>query len=302
MWESAVNDVATADTTAVTPIMSLSSYDGRLTLTGDIWRKTPAQLTSAIVFKEGDASGTGMFIGCGGLVGIGGGESPKNLTNDTYRKRIASASSNGTEELWNIADSNIRFITNAQNLGVSDATWNGYTQTYSASSRFYEAILDSKINFYPWKSLYGSLGTSDYYWRSAYIYGTGNIQEASLYWGGVGNSVYDSPDATISHTNIDRGITAFKYTSFLEGNRLFGLPPQAVTIEYTTDSGSNWFVTSDAWYSNDRKRNLFNFQETQIPVGNLPKFDYGSGKTAPTAVGMGVRITADLTKENRTFY
>lgn len=301
IWESSTNAVATASTTAVTPIMSLSSYNGRLTLTGDIWHKTSTRTGAAISFKEGDVNGTGIFIGNGGLVGIGGGESPQYLTNDTYRNRIAS-SNNGTEELWNIADGQIRFITNAQNLSVSDTTWNGYAQTYSTSNRFYEAILDSKINFYPWKSLYGSLGTSSYYWRSAYIYGAGAIQEASLYWGGVGNSVYDSPDATISHTNLDRGITAFKYTSFVEGNRLFGLPPQAVTIEYTTDSGSNWFVTSDAWYSDDRKRNLFNFQETQIPVGNLPKFDYGSGNTAPTAVGMGVRITADLTKENRTFY
>lgn len=148
-----------------------------------------------------------------------------------------------------------------------------------------------------------SLGLADYYWNAAWIYGNGNIHENALYWGGIGNANVTSTDYSISTASVERGITAFKYPNGILGNRVFGFPAEYTTVQYTADGGNSWADVTDPWYTADRIRNLFNFNETQIPVGNLDKFDFtASQTTSPCSVGMGVQVTADFTKDNRVFY
>lgn len=306
IWESATNAVATAQNTTVIPRMSLSSYDGRLTLTGDIWHKTATRTAGAITFHEHSADGTAIHIGSGGFVAIGGGEAPQTITNQTYKARIADLN-NGAEQLWAISDGEMKLIVNAQNIGQSnETTYNNYAE--GNKPRWIN--INTSLEVFPWLTRRGSLGNSSNYWNSAFIYSKGQIHNASINWGGVGSSITDQED--LDTTSAEKGLTAWRYKSYQFANKTFGLSAESVQIQYSTNAtvdsstgaiGGTWQDTTEAWYNDTRKRDLFNFQETQIPVGNLPKFDYGSSATAQAAqVGYGVQVTADFTEENRTFY
>lgn len=151
------------------------------------------------------------------------------------------------------------------------------------------------------------------------ISGLDYITADEIYFGANGTNpnliLYNSTDATL-------GLPAFKYNNYHFGTNSFGIPDTAITIETTTNgtaASPTWTTATNAWYTASRKRNLFNHNETQIPVGNLGAFDYwnntagtaftynnnGTNEThyaAPITAGMGVRITANFESCARRFY
>lgn len=307
LLESTTNAVATANTVTPLPQWALSSVNGQMTLTGDIYhatynaaRTSITRTAAAVSFRLGTADGSGMYIGDGALTVIGGGESAQYMADDTnnYRSRIFSSAANTTEELWAMSDSHIRFITNANNLNAASATWTGYTQTPDSSNKFYEVILDNRINFYPWITNYGNLGHSSYYWRGAYINGRGNI-----HWN---NLVKVSPGSdTITTTDTNRGLPRILMNQSDvsmngRGSKFWGLSPASVTLESTSNSGASW-AAHTVYTTDAHKRGVTNGAGTSVTVGNLT-YDAGSGKTTKVAVGQGVRITLSFEAEHRFGY
>lgn len=245
--------------------------------------------------------GTGKTTAAEAWTALGGGASGKHddsyfalASHGTHVTYGTSASAVGTTATAGSATTVSR-SDHVHSIPIATADVSGIVtndnQTFGGNKIF-------KGHVYPQATRTYTLGTSSLYWNGAYIYAGGTIHEANIYWGGSGG------DMTTIYNTIDnnRGITAFRYPSYNFGNKTFGLSAESVTIEYTTNSGSSWAAVTNAWYSDDRKRNLFNYNDAQIPVGNLPKFDYGSSATTQAAtVGMGVRVTADFEHENRIF-
>ena len=157
-------------------------------------------------------------------------------------------------------------------------------------------------NVYPSTSNARYLGTSSYYWNGAYINGNGNI-----HW----NNLVKISNTDITTTDTNRGlprILANASTAMQQcGNRFYGLSPESVTIEYTTNNGSSWTTQTTSTFNTNLdtyKRYLTqgHWGTTAYPtrVGNVA--DAASGSTCSIAVGMGTRVTLDMTKENRTGY
>lgn len=87
-------------------------------------------------------------------------------------------------------------------------------------------------------------------------------------------------------------------------NKLFGISPEAITVEYTTDGGNTW--TERTGISDRDKMKFFTgetLQTANSSVNSNVAYNMGSGNVHTAdqiGAGMGVRITANLDVENRT--
>lgn len=117
--------------------------------------------------KAGDSSGMLLTMDSGGLTIVGGGESATSLASlisddqrdsNTSRTRLDVGGTLGTsfqgssEQLILSSDANIYFLTNCNT--VADRK---------------PVVLDTDSAFYPGTTKTGSIGTSSYYWNTAYI-------------------------------------------------------------------------------------------------------------------------------------
>lgn len=113
-----------------------------------------------------DTNGTGLIIGqsTGGLTIIGAGDKvgqfEKAVLSTDKNPYGTTAWSYGTENLVNISDVNIYFVTGAN--GMSDTAFTDWTNLKTV-------ILDSSGSLIPSITNKGSIGTSAYMWNSAYI-------------------------------------------------------------------------------------------------------------------------------------
>lgn len=122
------------------------------------------------------------------------------------------------------------------------------------------------------------LGSGSYYWKGAYIWADGFIHPANwqtdINWG----QAY----ATNSPYRGHYAMKAYREARF--GDAFGFMPAQAVTVEYTTNSGSSWAVNTNI--TDDNKRNLTNGNMCFMPVGNYSaNYSVATGETAPRAVG-----------------
>lgn len=120
----------------------------------NIQYKTSTRTGSAISFIPGDANGSGIRIGDGGLVVVGAGESASAYISNESLAATA-------ESLHLTSDSSITFATNCNTIANRA-----------------KVILNGSKAFYPDTTNTGSLGTSSYQWANTY---STNIYTANIY-------------------------------------------------------------------------------------------------------------------------
>ena len=186
-------------------------------------------------------------------------------------------------------------------MGITSENTNDlkYTTSYTVND----------TNLSPSEDGVSSLGTNSKYWHGIYADGDG---AGVLDWNNLKYSFKKSYDSVDTSRGLARilGATEAVGTFSGGGSKIWGMPPEAITLEYTTnalDDEPTWVEIvgqTQATTSSEiaQKRSITNCSPApSICVGNLV-YDYGSGNTAPVTAGMGCRITLDTQIENRMGY
>ena len=256
-----------ADTSAPFTIGTLTgthiAMDGN-----EILAKTNATTPGTLYLQ--DTTGTVQVNGSGGLkvwdINIAAG-----ATTDEAKRKISSASS-----LY---------------LNSASSTSMIFQKNNSEMARF-----DTSGNFVPSATIVRNLGSSSLYWNAAFIDGKGNIHP---------NNIIKLSNQDIIATDINRGwpriLSNLDMNLIGKGSKLWGIQPDAVTVEITSD-GTTW--TENTSLTNAQKRSITNgviLNSTYSGVNGVPA-DAGSGNTISLSVGYGQRITLDFQKEHRYGY
>ena len=156
------------------------------------------------------------------------------------------------------------------------------------------ARFDKSGNFVPNENIAKNLGTSSLYWNAAFLDGNGDIHWNNLV--NTGNQLITTKDTNRGLPRLlmgnDTGIQG-------HGSKLWGMSPESITVEITSDNGSTW--TENTSLTNDQKRSLTNgnFLTGNNSGVNGVNGDAGSGNTITLGVGWGQRITIDFQVEHR---
>ena len=184
---------------------------------------------------------------------------------------------------------------NTTKIGVNITSEPSYNFQVSGTS-YFNGLTTHNGNTIPQTSRGYNLGDSSHYWIPWMAPG-GRSHISNLWLDSYSGSDWETLDSG------NRGMTIWNHYWGAQGNKMYATSPDAVTIEHTTNNGSTWTVTGlTNLCTKVRRRNLTS-GGTQIPISAAATvFDAGAGNEQTYSVGYGVRITFDLSLENRTFY
>lgn len=240
-----------------------------------------ARNSTSIKFYDGDVNGHGIQIGGGGLTVVGGGESAQTVFNGLSTLGLDASS----EHTIISADSTIYMMT-CLDQGVS----NRQTFTFNTAGDF-DAPRYS--NAYYFKMKYTTTEDSSFDSNSVMIYSNsdgyfrrGSLSKLGSLLGplvtnvGDGNVIHDS---AFSSPGWTRPIHRAKVNT-LRSNKLAFTKAANITVEYTSDGGSNWSTLTDE----ATKENVFIMRHIGgVTVGP------NNGATRTTSMQTRITITND---------
>ena len=193
--------------------LPLSAGSGK-PLTGSIYYSGGGRSAIAIRFKDGDANGTGVIIGDGGLVHIGAGESA-NASNDT-----TWGYTGGTENLYLTADGSIYFGSNCNTIANRNVmTYNtggnllvpGVVQASHSASAWNGVEIDNSGYYF------GNSSTNEYDLGTYKVLArTGNSSSNAAAWGMAIATIIPAGTSNMRTRYSTRQTTTAGGTSFNE--------------------------------------------------------------------------------------
>ena len=211
----------------------------------------------------------------------------KGKTDSLYQAKGSYAASSHTHDdrYYTETEINSKLAAKAENSNtIKGVSANGYYGLARPDANASDWIRTSSAGLLPYQSGnsangHSSLGTSSWYFNSAYIQNLyanqirGALPETYLSWGGANLSGGYSP--------IDAAMVPY-----LGANRLAFPNPDGVKIEYSRDSGATW---TDYGADNYLKKAIFSTKDRSVIIGK------SNASNKPTASCM-VRITLDTDK------